>query len=157
MSETGVPPGGPAAPEAASGAASGAAPAGDRHFPIRVGRRTRWLLLLWGVWSPERAEVALEGDQVRIRFGFFGARIAIADVDHWDVDGPYVWVRAIAVRHTWFKQDISFLGDGGRALRLFLKSGRRIAWVRGCNLVYVGVQDLDGFGAELVRRGIPQG
>jgi hypothetical protein len=126
-----------------------------RRFPIRIGRLTWPILVPWGVWSERRAEVAFEGDEVVIRFGWFGARIAIADIDRWDRDGPFIWVRAVAVRHTPFTNDVSFLGSDRPAVRLWLRTPRRIAWVRRAQLVYVGVEDLDGFGVELTRRGIP--
>ena len=125
------------------------------HFPIRIGRWTRVLLVPWGIWSPSRAEAAFEGDEVVIRFGWFGAHIALGDIERWDRAGPFVWWRAIAVRHTLFKNDVSFLGSEQPAIRLWLRTPRRIAWVRNGKLVYVGVEDLDGFGAELARRGIP--
>jgi hypothetical protein len=135
------------------------APAADarqpRRFPILIDRRTRPILVPWGVWSERRAEVAFEGDEVVIRFGWFGARIGVADIERWDRDGPFKWLRAIAVRHTVFKNDVSFLGSDQPAIRLWLRTPRRIVWVRKAELVYVGVADLDGFGAELTRRGIP--
>jgi hypothetical protein len=126
-----------------------------RRFPIRIGRRTRPLLVPFGVWSERRAAVAFEGDEVAIRFGWFGARIAVADIERWDRDGPYVWIRAIGLRHTLFKDDVSFLGSEKPAIRLWLRTPRRVTWVRNVKLVYVGVEDLDGFAAELARRGVP--
>jgi hypothetical protein len=140
--------------------ASGGAPAaavgtGPTRFPIRIDRRSWPILVPWGVWSQRRAEVAFEGDEVVIRFGWFGARIAVADIERWDRDGPYKWIRAIAVRHTLFKSDVSYLGSDQPAVRLWLRSQRRIYWVTHADLVYVGVEDLEGFGAELTRRGIP--
>ncbi len=137
------------------GTSSTASSTGPTHFPIRIGRRTRPLLVPWGVWSERRAEAAFEGDEVVIRFGWFGARIAVADIERWDRDGPFVWWRAIAVRHTIFKNDVSFLGSEQPAIRLWLRTPRRIGWIRHATLVYVGVEDLDGFGAELTRRGVP--
>lgn len=131
-------------------------PGEDRHFPIFIGRRTLPILVPWGIWSQRRAEVAFEGDQVVIRFGWFGARIAVSDIERWDRDGPFIWIRAIAVRHTPFTNDVSFLGSARPAIRLWLRTPRRIAWVRRAQLVYVGVEDLDGFGAELTRRGVPE-
>jgi hypothetical protein len=140
-----------------TGASTPANATGRTHFPIRIGRRTLPILVPWGVWSQDRAEVAFEGDELVIRFGWFGARISLADIERWDRDGPFVWWRAIAVRHTIFKNDVSFLGSEQPAIRLWLRTPRRIAWIRHAELVYVGVEDLEGFGAELTRRGIPGG
>jgi hypothetical protein len=139
----------------ASSAPGAAVATGPTHFPIRIGRWTRPILVPWGVWSERRAEVAFEGDELVIRFGWFGARITLADIERWDRDGPFKWIRAIAVRHTIFKNDVSFLGSDQPAVRLWLRTPRRIAWIRQAELVYVGVEDLDGLGAELTRRGIP--
>jgi hypothetical protein len=120
---------------------------------IRLGRWSRYVVLLWGV-TPARAAVRLDAHEVVVRFGFFVARIALADIERWDVTGPYRWVRAIGVRHTLFSRDISFCGDAHGAVRLWLRAPRRIAWVTA-DQVYVGVEDLEGFAAGLTRLGIP--
>jgi hypothetical protein len=134
---------------------SSKAPVADGHFPILIGRRTRPLMVPWGAWSEGRAEAAFEGDTLVIRFGWFGARIAVGDIKRFDRAGPFVWLRAIGVRHTVFKNDVSFLGSDQPAVRLWLRTPRRIAWVRRAQVVYVGVEDLDGFASELERRGVP--
>jgi hypothetical protein len=138
-----------------NGAPAGAVGTGPTHFPIRIDGRSWPILVPWGVWSQRRAEVAFEGEEVVIRFGWFGARIAVADIERWDLDGPYRWIRSIAVRHTLFKNDVSYMGSDQPAIRLWLRTPRHLYWVRRAQLVYVGVEDLDGFGAELSRRGVP--
>jgi hypothetical protein len=130
------------------------APGAETRYPILIGRRTRPLMVPWGAWSDRRAEVAFEGDTLVIRFGWFGARIAVGDIKRFDRAGPFVWLRAIGVRHTVFENDVSFLGSDQPAIRLWLRSPRRIAWVRRAQVVYVGVEDLDGLAAELQRRGV---
>lgn len=125
----------------------------ERIFPIRVGRWSTLVLLAWGV-LPGHAEVRVRDAQAACSFGFFGARVDLADIERWDITGPYRWWRAIAVRHTIGTQDISFCGAAHGAVRLWLRSPRRLAWVRGVRQIYLGVDDLAGFAAELASRGI---
>ena len=130
------------------------AAAGDLRFLIRVGRWSNLVLLPWGI-LPGHAVVRIGEAQLTCRFGFFGARVDLADIERWDITGPYRWWRAIAVRHTIGSQDISFCGAAHGAVRLWLRSPRRLAWVRRVRQIYLGVDDLEGFAAELTRRGIP--
>lgn len=122
-------------------------------FPFRIGRWSRVLLLIWGVTSL-RAEARVEADAVAWRFGFLGGRIQFGDIARWEIDGPYRWVRSIGVRHTLFSNDISFCGSDHGAVRLTLRTRRRIGWVNA-DTVYLGVDDLAGLGAALSQRGIP--
>ncbi len=129
-------------------------PGAERHtFPISLGRLSKLYLLLWGV-RPSRAVVAVDDAEVTIRFGFFGGRIPVDQIERWDITGPYLWVRAIGIRHSIGQPDISFCGDSHGAVRLWLRAKRHIAWVNVLQ-VYVGVADLDALTAELTRRGIP--
>ncbi len=131
-----------------------AAAAHGLRFPIRVGRWSNLVLLPWGI-LPGRADVRITDSQVACPFGFFGARGDLADIERWDITGPYRWWRAIAVRHTLGSQDISFCGAAHGTVRLWLRSPRRLAWVRAVRQIHLGVDDLVGFAAELTRRGIP--
>jgi hypothetical protein len=124
-------------------------------YPIGMGRKTRWLMLLFGVRGPETSQVTIEGDQVSFRFGFYRGSFGLDEITKWDITGPYPWIRAIAVRHTWRTQDISYCGDGHGAVRVYLKSARKMAWVPKVSEVYLGVANLEGFAAELTIRGIP--
>jgi hypothetical protein len=123
-------------------------------FPYRIGRWSRLVLLLWGVREGHR-EIVVDDDRLLSRFGWVSAEVALADVERWDITGPYHWYRAIGTRHTLFRQDISFCGDATGAVRLWLRSPRRISFVRGVDQVYLGVEDLDGLAAHLEARGIP--
>ena len=121
-------------------------------FPIRLAPGLRPLLLFWGV-TPSRAWVRLEPDRLVARFGFFHADIPLADIEWWDITGPYRWWRAVGVRQTLFHPDISFGGSAHGGLRVHLRSRRRISWVNA-NEFYVTVDDLEGLGAALAARGI---
>lgn len=124
-----------------------------RRFGFHIPSLTRLVLLPWGV-GIRPADVSVNDDGITLRFGFFGTRVALADIDRFEIAGPFHWIRAIAVRHTLFQNDISFCSDAHGAVRLFLKSPRPIHWARHADQVYVGVQDLDGLANELRRRGI---
>ena len=123
-------------------------------LPFRVGRWSRYVLLLWGVREGHR-QVTLTNDHIEVRFGWFGATIPVADIERWDITGPYRWYRAIGVRHTVFSQDISFCGDASGAIRLWLRTPRRISFVRSVTEVYLGLEDPLRLGAWLAERGVP--
>jgi hypothetical protein len=121
-------------------------------FPFRIGRLSRFPLALIGV-THGRAIARVEADAVEWRFGFAGGRVQFGDIARWEIQGPYRWFRAIGVRHTLFSNDISFCGSDHGAVRLTLRTRRRVGWVNA-DEVYLGVDDLAGFGAALAGRGI---
>ena len=122
-------------------------------FPFRVGRWSRFALVPFGVRAGRRA-VVVDDDKLLSRFGWVTTEIALADIERWDITGPYHWIRAIGIRHTVFRQDISFCGDATGAVRLFLRTPRRISFVRGVDQVYLGVADVEGLAAHLAAHGI---
>ncbi|MEA2623006.1 MAG: hypothetical protein QOH61_1916 [Chloroflexota bacterium] len=112
------------------------------------------MLLPWGV-GIRPADATVDDESVTVRFGFFGTTVLLADVERFEISGPFIWLRALAVRHTVFKTDISYCTDGRGAVRLFLKTPRRVHWARRVDQVYVGIEDLEGLADELRARGIP--
>ena len=125
----------------------------DRVFPIRLERRLRPILLLFGVRSGN-AWVRLEPDRLVARFGWSGAEIPIADIEWWDITGPYNAIRAVGIRNTLGKSDISYGGSAHGGLRVHFRHPKRIAWIKA-NELYVTVDDLEGLAAALAARGIP--
>ncbi len=123
-------------------------------FPYHVEGWARFLLLGWGVRDGHR-EVVADDDRLLSRFGWVSAEVPLADVEKWDITGPYHWWRAIGTRHTLFHQDISFCTDTTGAVRLWLRTPRRISFVRSVTQVYLGVRDLDGLAAHLTAHAIP--
>ena len=123
-------------------------------LPFRVGRRSRLVLWPFGVRAGHR-QVTLSGERLQIRFGWFGATIEVADIERWDITGPYRWYRAIGVRHTVFSHDISFCGDASGAIRLWLRTPRRVSFVRTVTEVYLGLEDPLRLGTWLAERGVP--
>lgn len=123
------------------------------RLSFRVGRWSRYVLLLWGVRDGHR-EAQLHDDRVEVRFGWVTSVIAVADIERWDITGPYRWYRAIGIRHTLFHHDISFCGDASGAIRLWLRTPRRIAFVRGATEVFLGIEAPEHLGARLTERGV---
>ena len=121
-------------------------------FPFRLEPGLRPILLAFGVRSGN-AWVRLDADRFVARFGFFHAEIPIADIEWWDITGPYHWFRAVGVRQTLLKPEISFGSTARGGLRVHLRTPVKVAWVKATDF-YVTVDDLTGLGAALTARGI---
>jgi hypothetical protein len=130
------------------------APAQGIVFPFRIAGRLRPILALFGVVRPPHAWVRLEPDRVLAQFGLGHADVPLANVERWDITGPYRWYCAVGIRSSPGRPEISFCGATHGAVRLFLRERQRAAWLRVTQL-YLGVDDLDGFAAALRERGIP--
>ena len=122
------------------------------RFPIRIGRRSRGYLRLWTV-RPETAFVDV-ADEVDVHFGRFRIRTPIANIASWRIEGPWLWITAIGVRMSIRHHDVSFAGSPRGGVRLDFRDLVRWGPFK-VPAIYVGVDDLDGFAAELARRGIP--
>ena len=122
-------------------------------FPIRIQPALRPILLLFGVRGRSSAMVTLDAARLRARFGFFRATAAISDIERWDITGPYRWWRAVGVRKTLFKPELTFGGAAHGGVRVRFRSRVTIARLSVRDL-YLTVDDLAGFGAALAARGI---
>lgn len=122
-------------------------------FPIRLRRRFLPILILFGV-RPGAANVRLDGDWLDVRFGFFRAQTLLVNIARWDITGPYRWWRAIGVRATLGKPDLTFGGSSHGGVRLHFREPVRIAHGGFLDL-YITVDDLEGFARLLMARGIP--
>ena len=124
------------------------------EFRIRLDRRFRIPLLAFGVLR-RNAWLRLDDESLLARFGFFSLRIALADIDRWECQGPWRWWMAVGVRGTLGRPEITFGGSRHGGVALFLH--RPIArwwWVRNLREVYFTLEDPDGFVTELAERGI---
>ena len=93
-------------------------------FPIRLQPSMRPILLLFGV-RRSRAVVRIEGDGLVAVFGFFRAETTLANIERWDITGPYRWLRAVGVRRTIGTSDLSFGGSAhGGLLPPFPEAGQ---------------------------------
>ena len=107
---------------------------------------------MFGV-RPATAWLRLERDRVVARFGFSHAVIPLADIERWDITGPYRWWRALGIRSALTKPEITYGGSSRGGVGLHLRRPVRIAWLRVRHF-YVTVEDLEGLGAALTARGI---
>lgn len=121
------------------------------RFPIRIGQRSRGFIRLWTA-RPETAYVEVNGE-VDVHFGRFRLRTPIANIASWRIEGPFRWITAIGVRMSVRHGDVSFAGSPHGGVRIDFKE--RVPWgFTRLPAIYVGVDDLEGLAAELVRRGI---
>jgi hypothetical protein len=117
-----------------------------------VGRRSRWFIRLWTA-RPETAYAEIDED-LEIVFGRFRFRTPVANIAGWRIEGPWHWITAIGVRRGLRRGDVSFAGDARGGVRLELRE--RVTWgPLHVPVVWVGVDDLEGFADELSRLGIP--
>jgi hypothetical protein len=125
---------------------------GAKRFEIRLGPRSRPLLLLWGV--RERNAFVDVGADLDAHFGFFRLRTPITNVARWRVEGPWRWVTAIGVRRGIRDGAITFAGNHIAGVRLDFRE--RVRWgPLHVPRLYVTVADPQEFCAELTARGIP--
>lgn len=125
--------------------------AATRRFPIKLGRKSRPLLLFWGVRG-HNAYVDLD-TRLDARFGFFRLQTPVANIARWRLEGPWLWVTSIGVRRGFRHGDISFGGTHRGGVRLDFHEPVRWGPLRVPTL-YVTVEDMEGFGAALAARGI---
>ena len=122
-------------------------------FPIRVGRRSRGVLRLFGVKADIPPVVRLDGD-LEVEFGRFRFRTPVANIVSWRIEGPWQWITAIGVRRSVRHGDVSFAGSPRGGVRVDFRD--RVRWgILRVPAVYLGAEDLEGLAAELQRRGIP--
>lgn len=123
------------------------------RFPMRIGRRSRLFLRLWGV-RDGTAYVDVDGEAVDARFGWGRMRVPLSNVARWRIEGPWPWITAIGIRMSIRHRDVSFQGSPRGGVRLDFR--QPVAWglVRPPAL-YVGVEDLEGFAKALAEAGIP--
>lgn len=121
------------------------------RFPIRLGRKSRPLLLLFGV-REGNAYVDINGE-LEANFGFFHVRTPVSNIVRYSIEGPWLWITAIGVRRGFRHGDLTYGGSHLGGVRLDfaepIRSFLRIA------ALYVTVEDLDGFAAALAAHGIP--
>jgi hypothetical protein len=123
-----------------------------RRFPIRIGRRSRLLLRLFGV-RDGHAYVDLN-DELDARFGFFSVSTAVSNIASWRIEGPWLWITAIGVRTSIRHRDVTFGGSPHGGVRVDFKERVRFGFLR-IPALYVTVEDLEGLAAALTARGIP--
>jgi hypothetical protein len=124
-----------------------------RRFTFRIGRRSVPLLWLFGVRA-DRAWVVIDDERVAARFGYGTISVPLSNITRWRIEGPWRWITAIGIRMSIRDRDLSFAGSPRGGVRLDLREPLRWGPLRP-PAIYLGVEDLEGFAAELERRGIP--
>ena len=123
------------------------------RYPIRIGSKSRLLLrVAFGV-TPERAWAEIGAGVVRCRFGRFEFAAPVTKVARWRIEGPWCWITAIGIRMSVRHRDISFAGSPRGGVRLDFSAPVRWGALR-IPAAYYGVEDLEGFAAELTALGI---
>ena len=124
----------------------------SRHFPFRVGERSRPLLRLFGVRAGSAfVEVT---DDFDAHFGRFRVRTPLSNIVSWRIEGPWRWITAIGVRLSIRHRDLTFGGSPRGGVRVDFRDPVRIGRIR-IPALYVTVEDLVGLAAALEERGIP--
>jgi hypothetical protein len=124
------------------------------RYPIRIGARSRlFLRIAFGV-RPDRAWVDVGDGVIRVQFGWFGVSAPIANARRWRIEGPWLWITAIGVRMSIRHRDLSFAGSPRGGVRVDFRPRVPYAFLR-LPAIYYGVEDLEGFAAELTALGIP--
>ena len=123
------------------------------RYPIRLGSRSRLLLrIAFGV-TPERAWTEIADGEIRVRFGRFSCTARVSNVTRWRTEGPWRWITAIGLRRSVRHADISFAGSPRGGVRVDFRAPERW-WRLRVPAAYYGVEDLEGFAAELTALGI---
>ncbi len=121
------------------------------RFPIRIGRKSRLLLRLFGVKGGD-AWVDLDGD-FDARFGAYRLRTPLANVASWRIEGPWLWLTAIGVRMSLRHRDLTFGGSPHGGVRVNFRERVPYGPLR-IPALYVTVDDLEGLARALTDRGI---
>jgi hypothetical protein len=123
-----------------------------QRFPIRIGRRSQLVLVLFGV-RPANAYVDLDGGELDARFGFFRFRTPMDNLVSWRIEGPWRWITAIGVRFGVRHHDLTFGGTNRAGIRVDFREPVPYLGVR-VPALYLTVEDIDGFAAALTERGL---
>jgi hypothetical protein len=125
-----------------------------RRFAYRLAPRSAPVLWLFGVHGPGDASVDLSPDALVARFGWSTARVAVADIVRWRIEGPWRWITAIGVRRSIRHGDLTFGGSPRGGVRLDFREPIKVGFL-SVPALYLTVQDLEGLAAALADLGIP--
>jgi hypothetical protein len=120
------------------------------RFPIRLGRRSWPVLVLFGV-RPDNAYVDLD-TEIDARFGFFRFVTPVTNITTWRIEGPWRWITAIGFRRSVRGGDVTFGGSHRGGVRIDFQEPVRIGPFHA-PAAYLTVDDLEGFAAALADRG----
>ena len=125
------------------------------RFPMRIGRRSLPVLRLWGV-KPGLAYLEI-GDgpdgEIEVRFGRVRFNTRLDNIVSWQIEGPFIWVKAIGLRRSLRHGDVSFAGSAHGGVRMDFHEPVRWSIFR-VPALYFGADDLDALSTALAERGI---
>jgi hypothetical protein len=124
-----------------------------QRFPMRLGRRSRPLLRLFGVRGVDNAYAEVDDEAMAARFGGAHVRVPLSNISGWRIEGPWRWITAIGIRRSVRHADISFAGSPRGGVRMNFTAPVKLGPL-SMPALYVGVEDLEGFAAALAARGI---
>jgi hypothetical protein len=124
----------------------------QQRFPIRIEPRYALVLRIFGVRA-RNAFVDLGAD-LDAHFGWSRITTPVSNVTRWSIEGPWSPLTAIGVRRSIRHGDVTFAGTARGGVRVDFRDPPRYAIFRPPAL-YLTVEDLEGFAAELTARGIP--
>lgn len=124
-----------------------------RRFSIRLGRRSRLFLRLFGV-RPENAYVDLGDGELDAHFGFFEFRTATDNLISWRIEGPWLWITAIGVRLSIRHHDLTFGGTNAGGVRVDFREPVPKFGIQ-VPALYLTVDDIEGFTTALTELGLP--
>lgn len=113
-----------------------------QRFPIRIGRRSQLVLLLFGA-RPANAHVNLGSDELDAHFGFFRFRTPMTNLTTWRIEGPWRWITAIGVRFSVRDHDLTFGGTDRGGVRVDFMDPLSYLDVR-VPALYLTVEDIRG-------------
>ena len=126
-----------------------------RRFAFLFEGLWRWGVLPWGV-TPGRAWAEIDDRQIRVRFGPWHVDSPLENVARYELQPPYRWWRALGVRMTLGKWDVSFCSSSRNGIYLEFKHPQRL-WGSGHPAFTMTLADPVGFVEELRSRGIAGG
>lgn len=122
---------------------------------MRIGRRSSPVLRLWGV----KAGLAYMdiGDapdgEVEVRFGRVRFKTRLDNIASWQIEGPFIGVKAIGLRRSVRHGDVSFAGSAHGGVRMDFREPVRWSFFR-VPAIYFGADDLGAVSSALAERGI---
>jgi hypothetical protein len=125
-----------------------------RRFPIRLDRRYRWYLAIFGA-RDGTAWVDVGDDRLEARFGWSHLSTPLANIARWSIEGPWSSLTALGIRRSNFSGgDITFGGSAHGGVCISLRTPEPFFFLRP-PAYYLTVDDLDGLAGLLADRGIP--
>ena len=124
-----------------------------QRFPIRIGPRSRVLLLLLFGVRERNSYVDVSDTLLEASFGYYHLESPVSNIASWRIEGPWLWITAIGVRRGIRGGDMTFGGNHKGGVRIdFREPVKR--WHLTIPRLYVSVADLEGLGAALTALGI---